>query len=86
MDFIIRRKHTYTEKKELTAYKLVIFGFESSIQNLTIVFENKNGVIEKFPIPDTRVGFADEDCSYYIQVWFEYTATDKEYLIDLQVH
>jgi hypothetical protein len=83
LEFIVRNNANATPAQRLRAASLIIYGFESGISGLEIVFEKANGAIDKYSIPHTKLGYANIDVSDYVKVWFEYSHTDKEYKIEV---
>jgi hypothetical protein len=81
MEFRITPNQTKTVTKSIAATKLFVFGFESNLIGLLVAFENDSGGIDKFEIPDTRLGFAIESTEGYERMWFECQSSDKVYFI-----
>jgi hypothetical protein len=64
-------------------HNVVIYGFESGIVDLRIFFADAKGVITYYEIPDTSVGFAQDQLEDAREVWFEYASSDRDLTIEL---
>ena len=77
---IIKPNLSETEKKYFNNQWLIINGFDSNIQGLSLCLQNANGISKKISIADTKLGIR-ENVTDYGYFWFEYLKTDQEYEI-----
>ena len=84
MLFDITKKLNRTASQPVSRiHNVVIYGFESGIVDLRIYFTDTKGVITYYEIPDTSVGFAEDQLEDVREVWFEYTSSDRDLTIEL---
>ena len=84
MLFDITKKLNRTAPQPVSRiHNVLIYGFESAIVDLRIYFADAKGVITYYEIPDTSVGFAQDQLEDAREVWFEYAYSDRDLTIEL---
>ncbi len=87
MKFIINPNKTETENHFFNSENTMLKfkPFVSNVRDLIMILENANGSIKKIPIRNTNSYF-NETISGFGYMRFEYSFSDKEYTIELDVH